>query len=444
MNPELQPFADALSQLGYSTPGSLREAAASLAHTPGLLKDMRAYLSSGKPAIDYAVKNPSILFKPLPGNHTVAELMRDFALKPCGAFLTASGLLQDHEKTQNALDQIIAEGYWEMLPDGSSIKAFVPASTQYPACPNCGLRWTRDYATCPRCGYGAEQAQIDQDLEISELIRQATGIPPSHADLVIPEPGEDSAVIQKPAAPSVAAPRRKNKALLSVLSVASMLCGICMMVAGAMSLFSSPAASSQAPASSPAQNGWNTFQDDFSSPSTGWPQTDDASRMLGYSEGSTYGIALKTAGSDVNVLIPHGFQLPLNETDLYLRARPVQGKGYLGALCDYHDGGNLVYAVLTEGLYSIGRLTNGQAASFLESSWVKDPKVAAINGEYLILLHCGDTIQLNVNGYSLPAVNNQNRARGDIAILAQSDKEATLDPQFYYQVLIDDVKLFAR
>lgn len=203
--------------------------------------------------------------------------------------------------------------------------------------------------------------------------------------------------------------------------------------------------SSEAPAQAPAMPAAaGTFRDDFSSPSTGWVQVDDASRMLGYSEGSKYGIALKSPGLDSWALIPHGFHLPLHEADLYFRIRPVEGRGYFGVYFDYQDANNLAYIAVTDGTYSVGRFINGAYQSFLSSTWSQDPHIASDNGEFQIQLHCGDTVALMVNGYTLPAVKNPSRTLGDIAIFAHSHKDSIADPAFNYQVLIDDLELKAR
>jgi hypothetical protein len=201
---------------------------------------------------------------------------------------------------------------------------------------------------------------------------------------------------------------------------------------------------SQPQQSSASQSALSTFTDDFSSPSTGWPQVNDATHMVGYSEGSMYGIALKTAGMDSGVLIPHGFQLPLHEADLYFRVRPVEGTGYIGVYYDYQDADNLSYVAVTEGTYAIGRATNGQYTSLLSSTWLQDPHIKSENGEFQIQLHAGDTVQLMVNGYTLPTVKNLNRTLGDIVIFAHSHNDSVADPEFNYQVLIDDVELKAR
>jgi hypothetical protein len=205
-----------------------------------------------------------------------------------------------------------------------------------------------------------------------------------------------------------------------------------------------PPVSSQTPLPPPTQSSPSTFKDSFDSLSTGWLQIDDDTRMMGYSEGAMYVMALKKAGSDAEVLIPHGFQLPIHEADIHFTARPVTGKGYFGVLCDYVDSSNEIYIGITEGNYYFGRIQNGVNTSMLGSSWTKDPMIRSENGDFQVFAHCGETLQLMVNGYSVPPVANPDRTRGDVGIFATSNKNSTLDLDFFYKLLIDDLDLSAN
>lgn len=187
------------------------------------------------------------------------------------------------------------------------------------------------------------------------------------------------------------------------------------------------------------------FEDDFSNMSSGWPQLDDNIRLTGYSEGAMYGIALKQPGGDADIRVPHGFDLPLSEVELYYRARPVGGKGYFGAGCDYQDEDNYIFIGIAQGAYTIAKNENGTFTSFFDPFWVQDAAVAAENGEFQVLIQCGGgKIQLMINGYSPPAVENVGLTGGDVLIMVSANKNAVLDGNFYYEVLIDDVRLVAR
>jgi hypothetical protein len=196
------------------------------------------------------------------------------------------------------------------------------------------------------------------------------------------------------------------------------------------------------PTLTPTTRPEQAFRDDFSSLATGWPQLDDDTRMTGYSEGAMYGIALKQPGGDSDILVPHGFELPLTTVELYFRARPVGGSGYFGAECGYIDQDNYNMIGITEGAYTIARNENGTFTSFLDPLWVHDPAITSENHEFQVQIKCGNgQIQLMVNGYSLPTVDYPGLTGGDVVIFASSSKNAVLDGAFYYEVLFDDLEL---
>lgn len=188
------------------------------------------------------------------------------------------------------------------------------------------------------------------------------------------------------------------------------------------------------------------FRDDFSDLSTGWLQVDDDVRLVGYSEGAMYAMAIKQPGNDVEVVIPHGFTLPLSEVEVYFRARPVEGEGYFGVMCNYVDTNNHTLIGVLEGAYIIYNEVNGEFTPLLgEQLGLQDSGITAENGEFQVRVVCGgDKIQLMVNGYSIPAVNNPGMAGGDIALFSHANTDATLEWEFFYKVLIDDLELTAR
>jgi len=158
-----------------------------------------------------------------------------------------------------------------------------------------------------------------------------------------------------------------------------------------------------------------------------------------------YGIALLQPGSDAEVLIPHEFELPLVEVSLYFRARPVDGDGYFGAMCNFKDPDNYTLIGISEGAYVIYNNEKGEFIPLLDELGERDPNVKSENNEFQVQVVCGgDQIQLMVNGYSIPEVSNPGMTGGDVAIFAHSDQDAVAAPEFFYKVLLDDVELTAR
>jgi hypothetical protein len=110
-NPAL-PAAEAIIRLGYKPESGIWSAALRMMRTPDLAGDMIAWVAAGQPGISYPDNTPTALFRPLPGGLTVASLIRDFRLKPVGAFLLASDLETSPDKTLALLRRFAEEGVW--------------------------------------------------------------------------------------------------------------------------------------------------------------------------------------------------------------------------------------------------------------------------------------------------------------------------------------------
>jgi len=110
-NPAL-PVAEAIIRLGYKPESGIWSAALRMMRTPDLAGDMIAWVAAGKPGISYPDNTPAELFRPLPGGLTVAHLIRDFQLRPVGAFLLASDMVTSPDTTLALLRRFAEEGVW--------------------------------------------------------------------------------------------------------------------------------------------------------------------------------------------------------------------------------------------------------------------------------------------------------------------------------------------
>ena len=183
----IAPTVALLEAMGYAPKTLLADAALRLNGSPELLQDLRDYVEGGQPPADYGAGTPPSLFRPLPSGHTVGALMRDLELQPVGAFLLAVGLVQAPDEALALIGNVIAEGYWKRLPDGSIVHGELAIAQQYPACPNCALRWTRQYDRCPRCGHDEAQEAVDEEHAlVTDLRRSLTPSPPAGAAQVCP------------------------------------------------------------------------------------------------------------------------------------------------------------------------------------------------------------------------------------------------------------------
>jgi RNA polymerase subunit RPABC4/transcription elongation factor Spt4 len=143
---------NAMLQLGYAPRRMLWDAALRMARSPDLASDMIAYVDAGMPPQDMTARTPVMLFRSLPGNYTVASLIRDFGFRPVGAFLLATDLVHDPQKTLALLKTFIEHGYWVMSPDGKHELRYPPVSGSFSRCPECDAVLFTNDPVCPECG----------------------------------------------------------------------------------------------------------------------------------------------------------------------------------------------------------------------------------------------------------------------------------------------------
>ncbi len=175
-------IAYALRCLGYAPLARLGDAASRMAQTPDMARDMMEYHQAGQPAIDYQARTPVSLFRPLPDGHTVASLCRDFELSVVGGFLLASELLVSPEEARETMRKATELGVWRTLEPGVRAHVYLPAAQGFPACPNCGARWTKNYPECPHCGYGPRQRAIDGESTLLDELERLEPSDPGEAE----------------------------------------------------------------------------------------------------------------------------------------------------------------------------------------------------------------------------------------------------------------------
>lgn len=177
-NPAL-PVAKALAKMGYRPESGVFDAAQRMLRTPDLAKTLMMYADAGQPAIDFERSIPGILFTPLPHGYSIAVLVRDFGLKPVGAFLLASDLIIKPEETNALLERILRDGVWITDTDGKR-----------------GLFRPRLSTTGVTGGNRAAVSSPAEDVSVQELISVLDEIDSSRTEQVHPEERKGTIVCQ--------------------------------------------------------------------------------------------------------------------------------------------------------------------------------------------------------------------------------------------------------
>jgi hypothetical protein len=159
------------------------------------------------------------------------------------------------------------------------------------------------------------------------------------------------------------------------------------------------------------------FRDDFSDPSSGWPQEAGAGSSTDYDSGG-YRILV----DEPNTIYWATPGLNFADVTIEVDAEKIAGAedNYFGILCRYQDNDNFyLFSISSDGYYSIGKYKNG------EFSFIHD------NGQgYSNLIHqgkttnrlridCeGTTLTLYANDSKLATVEDADFTSGDIGLMA--------------------------
>ncbi|WP_024546547.1 zinc ribbon domain-containing protein [Picosynechococcus sp. NKBG15041c] len=177
----LLPLATAIANLGYQPIALLWNATQRMAQVPSLAQDLLAYVQMGSPPPDFSQQQPAMLFKPLPGDYSVATLIRDFQFQAIGAFLMAVELSLRPKQGQALLNYFLHRGYWRTNADGSRDLLFPSLTERLPQCPQCRSRWFEDLPRCSSCGFVRRHVTVeDGPLPFDELAALLQTIPPDH------------------------------------------------------------------------------------------------------------------------------------------------------------------------------------------------------------------------------------------------------------------------
>lgn len=172
------------------------------------------------------------------------------------------------------------------------------------------------------------------------------------------------------------------------------------------------------------------YRDNFTNPASGWSVVSEADYSMGYGQPSHYEIKVKKPNWMYYAIPPYaGLFRPHNDVIVSVQARGgVQEGSYFGVICRLKDDQNFYMAAIGGGIYNISKKIDGQWTNLTLSS----PELPGITptpqDSLAITLNCiDDRIALTVNGHTLPLVNDSDLSTGDVALLAGSGKQATVD-----------------
>jgi len=161
------------------------------------------------------------------------------------------------------------------------------------------------------------------------------------------------------------------------------------------------------------------FQDDFSTPDSGWDRTDDDFLKTDYVDGS-YQINI----NDTNF---YGWANPgkiFSDARIITNAKLVEGdtESEYGIICRYRDVNNFYAGLISaDGFYAIIKNKNGKF-ELIGMSYMQDsPKINQGLSSNKLQFDCvGDTLTLYANDEILAEVKDSDFANGDVGLIAST------------------------
>ena len=173
---------------------------------------------------------------------------------------------------------------------------------------------------------------------------------------------------------------------------------------------SAPSPSEEMPAS-----GEVLYQDDFSSPNSGWDEFEGDNGSTFYADGA-YHIQVDTE----KYYVWGNASQEFDDTIITVQAQPVKpvGDADFGVICRYRDTDNFYALEISEdGYYAIWKQENGEFVSIVE--WSASDAIPTDGSPVTIQAACtGDTLILAVNDTVLAEAQDSAFSHGDIGLLA--------------------------
>jgi hypothetical protein len=183
--------------------------------------------------------------------------------------------------------------------------------------------------------------------------------------------------------------------------------------------------------SSPSPNvpsGSVLFQDDFSSPASGWNRTKYDGGMMDY-DGGAYRMLVNSLQTNLWSTPHRDFTNVRLEVDAGKLAGPDANR--IGLVCRSDGASYYFFIIGSDGYYGLGSFKGGHAS--LIGQTTMQPSTAIHTGTAInhLRLDCsGTTLSAFVNGVPVDQVNDEGLKHGDVGMLAGTFDEPGVDVVF--------------
>jgi len=183
------------------------------------------------------------------------------------------------------------------------------------------------------------------------------------------------------------------------------------------------------------QSGQALYHDDFSDPSSGWPQTVSANGSLGYIDG-VYRMVVQSAGYDLWAVSGQTYGDVQIEADATRLAGPVSNR--FGLICRYQDMDNFyMFIISSDGYYAIGKIKNGAVSLLGQEMMAYSAAIVQGSDPNHLRFDCiGNTLTGIVNGQAIANTSDADFSGGDAGLMAGAFDEGGVDVTFDNFVVI--------
>lgn len=186
-----------------------------------------------------------------------------------------------------------------------------------------------------------------------------------------------------------------------------------------------------APTTAPVQQDKQVlFQDDFSNPNSGWPNSSDADKTANYSADGKYAVEAITTQQDVWAHPGQNFNDVRVEVDATKTGGP-DNNGF-GVICRFQDNDNFYYfMVSSDGYQVIGKYQGGQNKYLSAEKMQPTSAITAGNATTHVRGDCkGSTLTLYANGEQLSSITDTSFTGGDVGVIVGTFDEPNVGISF--------------
>ena len=180
--------------------------------------------------------------------------------------------------------------------------------------------------------------------------------------------------------------------------------------------------------SAPVPSGSTLFQDDFSSPNSGWDRVQHDGGVMDYDGG---GSRILVTAAQANLWSTPGRTFPNARIEVDAGKLGGPDANRIGLICRSNGSSYYFFLIGSDGYYGLGIFTAGKAALLGQSSMQASASIhtgAAVN--HLRLDCVGPQLTGYVNGLQVATVRDESLQDGEVGILAGTFDEVGADIVF--------------